>query len=227
MTTSKEILKLLDERAAVFEFPVLNNAHWDYIGGRLRGFRVKDRWALIFEVLVFNEPELAIVTQLYGYGPDFGPDQWDHKEMPGIESVPDSPLWDASGCWIVGADVKNVVINGEFYRISCGASLPDSIHLEREDCDSEAAFARALCRRLGFQRIVPLDNAVRSFPQLSHGTEVFVIGEWDHPDIAAGQLPSDSITLAACAAVLCGESATLDLKGIASNTEWPRWVRNF
>ena len=61
--SSDSILRELAAKAATFDFPVLDNANWRYVTGRLRGFKSAESWGMVFELFIFHVPLSAFESR--------------------------------------------------------------------------------------------------------------------------------------------------------------------
>jgi hypothetical protein len=231
MISSVEILALLDARAEEFDFPVLDNANWRFAAGRVRAFRDGDEWGLTFEILAYYEQTSSFEVDVYAYGPlaDGAPGGF-VTSVPVIEESPDDPLWGDDGTWLVdGKDEVVLRLNGAPLRIRCARSGRISDHrtlvLAHGDCSDEAAFLRALAREAGLGRLMP-DTVLWSATRLTAESEVARAVNWDHPDIAGEELPSESRALRALAQLLSNEVDRFDFDHSNDNTYWQAWAKS-
>lgn len=231
MPTSSDILEILKEEAAEFNFPVLDNAYWRLVAGRVRGFRKADDWALVFEVLVYQTQASEFSVEVYGYGSLVGDKQGFLDAVIAVEEMADYPLWDDEGEWVCLEGVRAVSVYGESVSLQTGAgprldSTPwpnQRVVISHGDEASEAAFARALVRELGLQRLMPDVIPIKLRPQLRDAIEVIRLTNWDHPDIAGEQTPSDSQALLGCAQILGGEATAISYSHANDNVDSQYW----
>jgi hypothetical protein len=221
--SSIDILQELDRRAATFEFPVLDNANAHFIAGRFRGFRAQRDWGLAFEVLVFAPQERAIVTDVYVYGPLAGDESWALTQVGGIQELPSSPLWDVNGFWIASVGIREVEIATGKIRVACGVPAKQAVSLDRAACNDEVSFTRALIGEVGLEPLMPVNLVFDLVPGLAVAEEVFRLTNWDHPDVAGEERPSDSLAIAAGARIVAFESPTFDYDHSRDNLDAPLW----
>jgi hypothetical protein len=231
MTTSDEILLTLSEMAQEFDFPVLDNAHWKLVAGRMRGFRSEEAWGLLFEILVFHIQASEFSVEVYGYGPLVGEKQGFLDSIVAVKEIPEHWLWNEEGEWIISDEMRVAVFGTPIRTISVAglakladSSSPDLVALSFGDNLDEGAFARALVRELGFKQMLPDELVFRVSPRLPRAAEVLRLTNWDHPDIAGGQTPSASQAIVGSARVLAGEVERLTYDSARDNVYWFRWL---
>ncbi len=221
--TAYEILQRLDYHASQFEFPVLDNVNAIFVGGRLRGLRFGADWALLFEILVLDPLDRSIVADVYCYGPVHCPHPWRLFQSGGVEQDPEAPLWTDSGDWVVPSFGTIVRLGGRRLRVGTSSGPRGDIEMKGEELSTEGAFCDALLRKLGFEELVPSAqvDAVVSGGRLV--SELFRASDWDHPDVAGGDAPSQSLALRAAARSLAGEAANFDYHGENANLTHAKW----
>lgn len=224
MPDSSTILRELDARAARFEFPVLDNANVHFIGGRFRGLSSQRGWLMLFEILVFDPVDRAIVADVYAYGAPAGPTGFRLFQSGGLDPDPDHPWWDAEGNWIVEPSGTTVRVGGRLRRVGLRGRDSSDIQVQRADLANEIEFGRALLKTCGFEELVPSREVDANLDLSEDWRELFRLGDWDHPDVAGGERPSDSVAIRAGASVLCGESALLFYRGENANLNSERWA---
>jgi hypothetical protein len=229
MTTSDEILSTLAVAAADFDFPVLDNAYWKLAAGRMRGFRSDEKWALVFEILVFHTQASEFWVVIYGYGTLIGDRQGFLNSVPAIEEQPGHPLWSDDGEWI-GSKALKVAVHGTLLQaltvdLSTDAysASDEVVVLSSGDNLEEGAFARALVRDLGLRRMIPDNLVIQIAPHLINAVETLRLTNWEHPDIAGGQEPSDSESIVSAARVLAGETNHFSQEPTRNNVHWFHW----
>jgi hypothetical protein len=228
---AKELLAELAGRVRDYDFPVLDNAHWKLISGRLRGFRRAGDIALVFEVLIFQSQAQSFLVNVYAYGTLIDRTQADVGAFSPIDEAPDSPLWDEEGEWIPGLPMRKVSVNGLLVSVIHDARLsaestvsPEAIFLSQGDDVDEGAFGRGIVRELGLHRVMPDRAVLGVLPQLGGATEVVRLSNWDHPDIIGGQLPSDSVAITQVAMLLAGETERITYDHMRDNVDWRSWA---
>jgi hypothetical protein len=222
--TSGQILKELQNHAERFEFPILDNANWRYIAGRLRGFHQGHDWALTFELFIYQTAASAFAVQVYGYGPLVESDSSDLGAIEIVSECADDPLWDEEGRWTGALDgSKDVIVAGRLVRVSTKANVPYDVVLSLGDTRDELTFGAALMRELGRVQLLPESSLSAVNLRLQPENEILRLSDWDHPDIAAGASVSTSRALVGAARILSGEDGELQYDHSRDNTHWSKW----
>ena len=223
---AESMLALLDSHATAGDFPALDNAHWHLASGRMRGLRSRVDWALLVELLVFNEPELTYVTEAYAFGTLVTKRGFQLLELPAIEPSASSPLWTPAGEWIQASGIREIRLgDGTLLSVCCDPSGENCVRLEPGDCYDEVRFLRGVVGSVGMDRLTPRQAILNALPRLREADEIISLENWDHPDINGGERPSGSLAIRACCRYLAGETLKLDYEGLSANVHWTRWQR--
>lgn len=201
-------MALLDDRARQWDFPVIDNAHVSVLAARLRCFVRGEAWALVFEWLSFSEPEMSYPLDFYGYGPLVGLESFRLAQTIGIESDPQSPLWNDESEW-APPDLVALQLGQRRVVFSNLPDAAEAIPFAHGDRVDEVAFGRAVVRELGVSSALPDRALFEAFPTLQDSVEIARLMDWDHPDLSGGKSPSDSVALTACARLIAGETNEL------------------
>lgn len=235
--SAKDILSVLDETAANFQFPMLDNGYIYLAASRLSLFRSAECWAIVFETFGFSpragHPDLSITTisnKLYNRNP---PSDYVSPEayQSYLSNNPNSEMrffWPISNTeWIDENDPESVVSSGVLDLRGRSITIPEREEIEAAGIDIEADRIAVfeLCRFLATKyREDVLGNEterrVSIYPDMER---IMKLDEWHHPDLAAGQLPSQTITFEKIASVL--ESGTAGLYEVSeeANNHWKNW----
>ncbi|MBB4635618.1 DUF7003 family protein [Longimicrobium terrae] len=224
-----DLLKELDTKAETFEFPVLDNANWDYGGGRIRGFRAGDKVALVFELMVFLPGSLQFLVDIYAFGDLLQRDGGYSGSWTLFSELAEHPLWDGEGEWISGASNMVVALN-EAQVVEAAApgtswTRPGAIQvrLSAGDERAEGDLIAALARELGMRVLVPDETLFEHVPELVATDEVARLSCWDHPDVAEGELPSASRSLQALVSFLLNKTTRLEHDHEGDNSDRRSW----
>lgn len=213
MDAARVILDILDDCAASFTFPALDNGYVYLAASRLSLFRSADDWALVTEVFGFSpregSPSIAIQTfardphQAYRYVLPLGEIDWEDEER-------------------VAEGVRDVTLRGR--RVELPSRAEYARHgIELIEPDRVQVFE--VCRWLA---AVARDDVLATPDERRAGvrpqtTELLVLDEWHHPDVIGGEPPSAVETFRQLANVL----ETGDLSRYAPpeppNTHWKNW----
>jgi hypothetical protein len=225
---SQALLDELDAQASTYDFPVLDNAYWKLIAGRLRGFRSIAGPAVVFEIFTYHTQAQAFLVNLYGFGSPrlvFGSGAGAFSP---IQEVSEFPLWGDDGEWLAGVPIRVVDVNGKAVRFTTehaqGPLTPvETVRLSHGDTVDEAAFGRAVARELGLSRV--MEDAGISNVLAGNETiiEVVRMTNWDHPDVIGGQRPSSSTAISQVAKLVCGEISDVSYDHRHDNVESRCW----
>jgi len=201
---AKEILKHLDENMDID----LANPNFDLADTRMTVFRSEKNWVIFIELVEATVGAYGGVS-IYAFGNCIG--QQGFIEQRSLFSTPeDAPLTDKDGIWIGDRSQFSVIIRGKRYDfkptkedyLAAGITFPD----DRAGPDSLCPIdlIRFLCHHLNHPFFVSEDylrylldklavEAIKKRDWCSLGHEMslfFQTREWQHPDIALGEKPS-------------------------------------
>lgn len=201
---AKEILKHLDENMDID----LANPNFDLADTRMTVFRSEKNWVIFIELVGATVGAYEGVS-IYAFGNCIG--QQGFIEQRSLFSTPeDAPLTDKDGIWIGDRSQFSVIIRGKRYDfkptkedyLAAGITFPD----DRIGPDSLCPIdlIRFLCHHLNHPFFVSEDylrylldklavEAIKKRDWCSLGHEMslfFQTREWQHPDIALGEKPS-------------------------------------
>lgn len=201
---AKEILKHLDENMDID----LANPNFDLADTRMTVFRSEKNWVIFIELVEATVGAYGGVS-IYAFGNCIG--QQGFIKQRSLFSIPeDAPLTDKDGIWIGDRSQFSVIIRGKRYDfkptkedyLAAGITFPD----DRIGPDSLCPIdlIRFLCYHLNHPFFVSEDylrylldklavEAIKKRDWCSLGHEMslfFQTREWQHPDIALGEKPS-------------------------------------
>lgn len=237
MLSENAILDVLDQSAKGFTFPMLDNGYFYLAASRLSLFRSNEHWAIVFEIFGFSpregHPSLGITTiasQLHGRNkPE------DYVSNAAYENyLKNNPNWEMRSLWPISdddwMDQDNPEQVGKWEKLKIREEvldLPDNaaytiagIDLEGDD---PAVFE--LCRYLAHicpEALLATESERRASipPDMK---QVMMFDEWHHPDLANGQLPSQTKTFQSLATVLKKNDPALFDTPEAANNHWRNW----
>jgi hypothetical protein len=210
--TATEILKQLDGCAEGYTFPVLDNAYVYPADTRMTLYRDEARWAIVIEVLGFNSHmggTEGIDDALYCFGNCL-------RRPPGISPgdtlrlVTDGdsgPLFEKPDGTAIRKGATDLRIRG---RLFPAPPSSEGFELLRALVTKHRELLLAADAEL--QARLPPD-----LPRLLR------LEEWNHPDIADGDLPSESPTFKLLAQVLETGDPVLYRPRRKPNTHWSNW----
>lgn len=226
-----QILKSLDDQAAEFNFPVLDNAYVELAAARLSAFRSEVDWLVVFEILGFSTREVAFVDDLYAYGSCVSKGGLVGQAMPLIEAE-EQPLVDKETNECI-ADWSNWSIKVRGTTMSFSPTLDDykqaGISIVRGPGPgslSEVELMRFLVHNLDEKLLYLGEQALLDhFSECKDMVKVLQTTKWQHPDVADGEQPSNNISIRSLVFALARQDFSVFSQG-RPNTHWKFWVDN-
>jgi hypothetical protein len=239
MYSSAEILGVLDGAAEAFVLPMLDNGYVYLAATRLSLFRSPEDWAIVMEVFGYSPraglPDLGIWTfasRLRDRSP---------PEQHGSSGARDAPLrqqskddarffwpiqpgpWqDAESDGLVAEEVTQVLLRDHAVDVP---SPNDMAALGIELSERPRLCVFELCRFLAatYREQVLATAAERSVSVPAGVAEMLRLDEWNHPDLAASEVPSRHETFAQLARVLETGDVGEYRPTREPNTHWRHW----
>jgi hypothetical protein len=210
--SASEILEQLDGCAEGYTFPVLDNAYVYPADTRMTLYRDEARWAIVIEVLGFNSHmggTEGVDNALYCFGNCL-------RRPPGIS--PEDTLRPVS-------DGDSGPLFKEPHGTAIRKGATDLRIRDRLVPTPPSAQGFELLRALVIEHrelLLATDEELQArlpadLPRLLR------LDEWSHPDVAEGDLPSESPTFKALAQVLETGDAALYRPRRKPNTHWSNW----
>lgn len=235
--SAKDILSVLDESAANFQFPMLDNGYIYLAASRLSLYSSVECWAIVFETFGFSpragQPDLSVTTISNKLHNRNSPSDYISPEAyqsylsnnPNTEMRNFWPISDTT--WIDENEPENVISYGALDLRGRSITIPERVEVEAAAIDLEADRIAVfeLCRFLATKyREDVLGNEAERRVSISPDLEqIMMVDDWYHPDLAAGQLPSQTKTFKKLASAL--ENRTASLYGVPeeANNHWKNW----
>lgn len=221
-----DIIPMLDECAESYNFPMLNNVDIDLAGIRLTAFRSVDEWLVVFEEIeVFRRQIFAKGVFAYGNRlSNVGGQGSDDLVLIASEG---QSLWD---------EVGNLQLDARDFRIRAGHSGTEyhftpsvqdygraGVDLNGEE-DTAVKILRFLVHEIPAELYAADDRLLRLCGRGEPLTRFLQLDGWRHPDIADGELPSDSPCFQSLAnALVTGNPAAYECASDQWNTHWSAW----
>lgn len=228
MIDKLEILRQLDLEAENYVFPMLDNGYYYHADQKLTIFRDEKRWAILLEVLAYNNHEYNIdgittIANVFGncltakndnsnfnfFASDNGVDTFLYDETNYV------PYLNGEATSILVRDaIIPIQFDKEYY-------LGKGIELEFENEITPWEFLRGLIpeqsnlfwlTRQEISTKIPLDLP-----------EFMTLNYWHHPDLAMGEKPSERETFQQLADVIVTGDKTLYKTKEIINTHWKNW----
>ncbi len=226
--TSKIILQQLDKCAQEYAFPTLDNGHIYLADTRMSLYRDKKRWAIIIQVLGFTPRGIGIggiQNCLYCFGNCL-------KRKPGMNNQdflfpiadgPSGPLFDDEFGEVVNEGASDLRIRDTVVQVPKGLELFQEKGIVLEEPPSVFAFEL-------FRALIPeyQDNLLATEKELRERIPanlplILQLDDWFHPDLVAGELPSENPTFKSLAKVLVTGNTEHYAPKEPSNTHWTNW----
>jgi hypothetical protein len=234
----EQILRILDDAAADFVFPALDNGYVYPAATRLSAHRSDDDWALVIEVFGFSpramDPDVFVTTFASRiHDPKSADDFVDAKAFENYQQnhphdfqvayFPIDDAWkDQDDLELVSSDATAVTVRGLV------RSLPPIEEYARRGItleDPPRVRSFELCRYLAddaHDDVLATEAERRTHvPQAT--TEILVLDEWHHPDVVGDERPSSSETFRQLAKVLATGNPAEYRPTMAPNTHWANW----
>lgn len=118
MMSVPEILDQLDECAAAFTFPMLDNGYVYPADVRMSIFRSANEWLMIMEVLGTYTPRMSGLDSfqnclhLFGSNLHRKPGTANEDFLYPVHSCDDDPLFEDEGDWFVSERVRSIILRG-------------------------------------------------------------------------------------------------------------------
>jgi hypothetical protein len=207
-SSAERILAQLDQAAADFVFPMLDNGYVHLVDTRLHAFADAERWALVLEVVGYSYRSTALDNALHIYGePLARPPGTSNDDF--LFPVDSDPADDASPTG-VREGLTHLTVRGQQVALPARAEPWDLPALYRslvpEHRDLLFATQEELRSRVpaGIPRLLQLEA-------------------WHHPDLAKGERPSQSETFVQLAQVIARRDPSLYRPTREPNTHWSNW----
>jgi hypothetical protein len=218
----------LDKHASEFNFPVFDNAYVDMAAARLTAFRGTKEWAIAFEVLGYSTNEGAFVNDLYAFGSCLLKEGF-VSSTPIMSAAPNDPLIDPqTGAWIADWERWMVVMKGKSYEFAPAREeyLSQGLQVPTEGGAGslgESQVLRFFVYREGTGELFMKEDELRAELQLDSKMSVFLQTEqWQHPDVAGEEKPSQNVSIRSLLAALDSNSPAAFQIGFP-NTDWKHW----
>ena len=209
-----QILAQLDEHAAAYTFPVLDNVYFDLILVDLRAYRAADEWALAFQVVALAQGDLVVA--IYGYG--------NRVDPPGVRHI------------VALARSPALAIDAHHAHLSMDLS-GQAFHRDLSTADLAAADISTPLDQLtvldalrviaaGTPAPFLLDDAtvLAHLGRAGSHLELFVHPtHWVHPEVANDQLPSEVSSFVKLADSLASGVPVALASAADSNLHWSNW----
>jgi len=235
--TAKDILSVIDKSATEFQFPMLDNGYIYLAASRLSLYGSAEGWAIVIETFGFSprvgRPDLSVTTISNKLRNRDQPSDYVSPEAyqsylsnnPSTEMRNFWPISDA--IWIDEEEPEHVVSNSVLDLRGRSIAMPERTDLEATgiELEGDKVAIFELCRFLAAKHRTDvlgteIERRVSVDPEMQ---EILMLDDWHHPDLAAGQLPSQTRTFQKLASVLESRNAAFFEVSEISNNHWKNW----
>lgn len=219
-----EVLGKLDSAARDSLFPIFDNLYFPAASMRLTAFRDNAEWLIVFEALVFSDPEDSFLSMVYGYGNKMPKSGLINNSVRTLfKRAGDQSLRDGDGKFAIDFYNFEIEVLGKsrYFNLSSSSYSDNNINLVDE---GEPAF-KLLCM---LTKLVGKDF-YRSNNELLEACNrinvpIFLqLDEWNHPDLTNGDRPSDNVCLQNFARAISTGQTEIYTCPEEINTSWPSW----
>lgn len=222
-------MRNLDKHASEFNFPVLDNAYVQMAAARMTAFRSVQNWLVAFEVLGFSERQGIFADDLYAFGSCLEREGFISSTSVMIP-LPDHPLIDPyTEAWIADWQHWFIDVRGETYEFAPSRNeyISQGIDVPIEGGPgslSEEKIMHFFIHKEGAHKLFMRDFELREELRLDSEMSIFVQTEqWQHPDVAGEEKPSNNIAIRSLLVALASNSPA-DFQRGNPNTDWHHWV---
>ena len=226
---SASILKQLDEAASEFVFPMLDNGYVYPADVRLTVYRDSSDWLMIIEALGAFSPRASGCSSfqnglhLFGSALHRKAGTANEDFLYPIDSLESDPLFEDEYDWNVRPEARSLCIRGEVVTFDLSPEFLASRGIELldpPDVDPPAVLRSLLPENRDALLASDEELAARNPKQLP----LFLrLDEWDHPDLADGELPSECDTFKMIADAIVAGDPALYAPTLPPNTHWKNW----
>ena len=237
MIDEHDILTVLDGASANYAFPMLDNGYVYLAASRLALYRSESGWGLTIEIFGFSPREGVPSTSISTYARGFGerPVQPGYTSLTWADYLRRNPhndfrsIWALSEGWqdaendeLVDKDASWLELRGEKIQ------LPDPPEYARAGVmleDPPRIHVYELCRWLAHtRREQVLATEVERRSVLAADMRLLMtLDEWRHPDLARGEVPSNSETFRQLARALATGDVSAYAPTCEPNNHWKFW----
>lgn len=219
----------LDKHASEFNFPVLDNAYMEMAAARMTAFRGGDQWVIAFEVLGYSTNEGAFVNDLYAFGSSLGKEGFISSTSVMSQSPNDPMIDPLTEAWIADWEKWSIVVKGRAYQFCPSHDEYKSQGLEVASTGGPGSLAENQVMRFFISKetareLFMEEPDLRRELNLSSEMTIFVQTEdWQHPDVAGEEKPSENISIRSLLMAL-NHNSPGDFSRGRPNTNWKSWA---
>jgi hypothetical protein len=212
-----ECLKQLDRHAKAYDFPVLNNVYFHNADVRLNVFRNDSEWLIVFQEIALSQKH-GFVDSVSAYGNKLQKT----GTLLGVRITQTDKYTNVSN-----AGSFSLVINGKDHHF---APSEEDYRKAQVGPDAVMPEGAKLLRLLAFlmpdELFLNDGRLLEICGRKSAALEKFMqLDDWQHPDVAIDELPSQSPCLRSLAKALAiGDVNLYECPAKIWNTHWSNWT---
>lgn len=234
--SAETTLRILDEAAASYSVPMLDNGYLRLAASRLTVFHAPKDWAMVFAVFGYSSPSLmpvlnitTVASRLPALRGHVGP------SVPGRPAIPEGTGHEAfesvdpvsTSDWRVAGERWHVADSGSLILRGRSVSLPPPAAYAAAGVIPEGPrpTVMELCLLLAdmYRADVLATDAERRRHVLPEMEALLTLDEWHHPDLITGERPSDTGAFRQLAQVAATGDPGLYVPREPANTHWRNW----
>ncbi len=217
-TWSEDVLVQLDRAQAEYRLTGPGNPRFPSAALRLSAFTSEEEWLLVIQSLAWSARGGGFVVDLQAFGSNVA-----EADREGSEPILDE-LWAADGTFLADPHDFTVRIAGEACRYRPSSSEYQTLGIDLSRTPKALAVLRWISER-DTDRLLLTPQQIVARHRKDSLELLFTLDEWQHPDEAEDQPPSEVPCFKCIAQCIQERSA----RGLAvcregSNTDWRRWV---
>lgn len=220
------ILKILDEAAEDFEFPMRDNMSYYPSTINMNVFLYNDNWLIVFQELSYSLKDKIFVNTLFGYGSalEYNGVQ---DEIEVIKEVDDFSFFsEETGAFQIDLMRFDVEINQslESFSFSKDDYVEADIDIKDVKTPREAIFLRMISISKSSSLFLTKEELGKYFTIDVDLLDFLEIENWQHPDIGNDELPSDILCFKNLAEAIEKKDVTFyNCSEELFNTHWSNW----
>jgi hypothetical protein len=235
----KVIVSILDLCCGAFTFPMLDNGYKYLACTRMSLYRSSANWAMVIEVFGFSPRSGSPDTHIHTFASKLhnrdAPEQYvnrnayenylannQHNDSRFVFPVDEGDWQDGDNQEWVAENASEVSVRGQAFKLPMIHDY-ERLGIKIENQPRIQVFE--LCRFLAATTRESVlgtteERRVSVLPEMS---QILQLEEWHHPDVVAGELPSNSETFQQLAHVLSTGNVELYRPSATPNTHWRNW----
>ncbi|NML22118.1 hypothetical protein HHL16_14640 [Pseudoflavitalea sp. G-6-1-2] len=226
--TAKDILEQLDQSAANFEFPMLDNAYVYPVTNRLSAYRDESRWMIIIETVGFNYRgggHNGINNCLYVYGNEltYKPGLNNNNFLNFTADSTSGPTFDTNAEEFLNPYVNSMLLRDREISISSDPQFYAAQGIRSEGAGRVTIWE--LLRGLEPEhRNDFFATSTELKERVPQDLPLFLrLEEWHHPDLANEERPGKNETFVMLADALETGDLSIFKPKTSPNTHWSNW----